>query len=72
MSTEPPTTVPPTDPTEALAEIPQPDVPSAPGPQTFKCEKCGATFEDEGSAAAHIQTCSGLESSLPENDNQEE
>lgn len=29
---------------------------------TFKCEKCGVTFTDEGSAAAHTQTCKVMES----------
>ena len=50
------------DPTpEPPAEINQPTAPSAPPSQSFKCEKCGAAFDDEGSAAAHIQTCKGIE-----------
>jgi hypothetical protein len=44
-----------------LPEIAQPDAPPEPTQQTFKCEKCGATFEDEGSAAAHIQECKGTD-----------
>lgn len=42
----------------------------APAPQSFKCEKCGATFEDEGSAAAHIQVCKGTDVTIPENGHQ--
>ncbi len=43
------------------AEITQPAAPPAPLPQSFKCEKCGAAFDDEGAAAVHIQTCKGSE-----------
>ncbi len=43
------------------AEITLPAAPPAPLPQSFKCEKCGAAFDDEGAAAAHIQTCKGPE-----------
>ena len=42
-------------------DIAQPDAPSEPTRQSFKCEKCGATFEDEGSAAAHMQVCKGTD-----------
>jgi transposase-like protein len=41
--------------------IAQPESPTLPIQQSFKCDKCGATFEDEGSAAAHIQECTGAE-----------
>lgn len=47
---------------EPATEIAQPPAaPPSPAPETFKCEKCGATFEDEGSAAAHIQGCKGID-----------
>ncbi len=55
---------------EPTTEIAQPSAPPSPVPETFKCEKCGAAFEDEGSAAAHIQTCKGTEP-IPENEPQE-
>lgn len=47
--------------TGPAAEITEPATPPAPLPQSFKCEKCGAAFDDEGAAAAHIQTCKGPE-----------
>ena len=47
-------------------DISQPDAPPEPTRQTFKCEKCGATFEDEGSAAAHINECKGTQIISPE------
>lgn len=49
---------------EFPTEITQPSAHSAPPSQSFKCEKCGAAFNDEGSAAAHIQTCEGTETIL--------
>lgn len=52
------------------AEIPQPTPVPAPAPQSFKCEKCGATFEDEGSAAAHIQVCKGTDVTVPDDGHQ--
>lgn len=52
---------------EPPAEIIQPTAPPAPPSQSFKCEKCGAAFDDEGSAAAHIQTCKGIEA-IPEDE----
>jgi hypothetical protein len=51
---------------EPAAEPAQPDGPPAPLPQSFKCEKCGAAFADEGAAAIHIQTCRGPEGVLEE------
>ena len=51
---------------ELAAEIAQPAAARTPLPQSFKCEKCGAAFDDEGSAAAHIQTCKGSEAVLVE------
>ena len=50
----------------AEVEITQPAVSLAPLPESFKCEKCGAAFADEGAAAAHMQTCKGPEL-MPEN-----
>jgi len=49
---------------EPASEITLPAAPPTPLPQSFKCEKCGAAFADEGAAAAHIQTCKGPEGSL--------
>jgi hypothetical protein len=46
---------------EPAVEIAQPTGPPVSLPQSFKCEKCGAAFADEGAAAVHIQTCKGLE-----------
>jgi hypothetical protein len=40
---------------------PTPPPPPSEASQTFRCQKCGATFADESSAAAHIQTCKGPE-----------
>lgn len=40
-------------------EIEQPLPPPTPSPETFKCEKCGATFDNAGAAAEHIQNCEG-------------
>jgi hypothetical protein len=51
---------------EPSAEIGQPLGPPAPLPQSFKCEKCGAAFADEGAAAVHIQNCKGPEPDLEE------
>ncbi|MGD0175464.1 MAG: hypothetical protein ABSC50_01390 [Candidatus Bathyarchaeia archaeon] len=51
---------------EPAVEIAQPAAPHGPLPQSFKCEKCGAAFDDEGSAAVHIQTCKGPEAVLEE------
>lgn len=45
--------------TESAKEIVPPPSPSMTIPQTFKCEKCGAAYDDEGAAAAHIQLCKG-------------
>jgi len=49
---------------EPAVEITPPAGPPAALPQSFKCEKCGAAFADEGAAAAHIQTCKGPEGNL--------
>ena len=46
---------------EPAAELAQPAAPPAPLPQSFKCEKCGAAFDNEGAAAVHVQTCKGTE-----------
>ena len=54
-------TVPLIEPTDPPPGITQPDAPAAPTQESFKCEKCGATFEDESSAAAHIQECKGTD-----------
>ena len=64
----------PTDPIEPAVDVTQPKPPPPPSdsPQTFKCQKCGATFSDEGSAAAHIQTCQGAEDSTSEDEDQQE
>jgi len=51
---------------EPAPEIVQPAGPPASLPQSFKCEKCGAAFADEGAAAVHIQTCKGPEPILEE------
>lgn len=71
-----PTTEPagPIDPIEPAVDITQPMPPRPPSdsPQTFKCQKCGATFSDEGSAAAHIQTCKASEDTASENEDQQE
>jgi len=49
---------------DPAGEITQPAGPPTALPQSFKCEKCGAAFADEGAAAAHIQTCKGPEDNL--------
>lgn len=53
----------PAEPMKPGVDVDQPNAPAPPADtsQTFKCEKCGATFTDAGSAAVHIQTCKGLE-----------
>ncbi len=63
----------PNDPVEPAVDITQPTPPPPPTdtPQTFKCEKCGATFSDEGSAAAHIQTCKGTEDIAVEDEDEQ-
>jgi hypothetical protein len=49
-------TVPMNEPVSQPApSITEADAPPTVIKQSFKCEKCGATFEDEGSATAHIQ-----------------
>ena len=60
----------PASPIEPSVNVAQPDPPTPPvdTPQTFKCEKCGATFADEGSAAAHIQTCKGTQDESAEDE----
>ncbi len=74
-ASEPPSTEPaqPTDPIEPAVDIAQPTPPPPPSesPQTFKCPKCGATFADEGSAAAHIQTCKVPEDTVSEDEGQQ-
>jgi hypothetical protein len=55
-----------TDPSELTVETTPPPLPAAPSPQSFKCDNCGATFEDEGSAAVHMQMCKTAETVLPE------
>jgi len=64
-------------PTEAIEPVLQVNEPNSPLPpvataQTFECDKCGATFADAGSAAAHIQTCKGLGLEVPERRSEEE
>jgi len=64
-------------PAEAIEPLLHVDEPNSPLPpvataQTFECDKCGATFADEGSAAAHIQTCKGLGVDIPESGSEEE
>ena len=49
---------------EPAGVIAQPTGLPAPLPQSFKCEKCGAAFADEGAAAVHVQTCKGPEGNL--------
>jgi hypothetical protein len=51
---------------ELAGEIAQSPGPPGPLPQSFKCEKCGAAFADEGAAVVHIQTCIGPEGNLDE------
>jgi len=46
---------------EHAAEIAQPAAPPAPFRESFKCEKCGTAFDNEGAAVVHIQTCKGTE-----------
>jgi hypothetical protein len=58
------------EPTVDITEPMQPPPPSE-TPQTFRCPKCGATFADEGSAAAHIQTCKAAEGFTSEDENQQ-
>ena len=70
-----PTTEPtdPADPIEPAVDItqPTPPPPLSDTHETFKCQKCGATFADEGSAAAHIQTCNAPEDTAPEDEDQQ-
>ena len=63
----------PSEPIQSSVDITQPMPPPPPSdsPQTFRCQKCGATFADEGSAAARIQTCKAAEDTASEDEDQQ-